>query len=222
MLSFFKSVVGKRADVLKNYSAFNATICGNNEIYNDHIRSTITMGVCLHEAGHILMARISDLSVNKIFLPSFDSYFSESAESAGVGVDSNIETINKSKNLVYFFLGGLFGEIMPYDDQYLRLAEADIHIMSRGIVGDLYNIIKYAENNSEFTNTVYRIISAINKSDKGINRKIMFQELEPYSLPGFREFRIRQSEHKDISYKLWNKWKESRYSSIHLESDRGL
>jgi len=203
LCSLFRTTNGNLIDEL-----FAASAARKTEL----IRATTIGFVCLHEAGHVMMAELHQIPILSVNLPRLDNLSSPrrpnekpEEELPGVEVPPG-EALNK---MVPFLLGGLFGELNIYDDDALN-NPGKCHAYTYGCKGDLAKIcqlIKGDQNPVNYLSLAGSINAAQAASRDGAERATFLSAFPFRARIEFQQFREHRARHHSIAAQLYANWK---------------
>lgn len=170
---------------------------------------SMTSMICLHETGHLLMARHRGLAVRRAELPSIDCVLDPDGR-AYPGVQLEEQRIRDDPHLVEFYLAGLFGEMSPYDDEYVKLHFSELHLGTAGAKGDLIG----AANCSQGSALSGQIAYALHSSRNGGNRRQMLRSFPFHQTDQYASFRALRSAHRHLASKVYSRWRNSRFEPM--------
>jgi hypothetical protein len=171
--------------------------------------------ICLHETGHLLMARHRGLAVKLAVLPSIDSVLDPEG-TAYPGVQLEEKGIRNDPHLVEFFLAGLFGEMSPYDDEYVKWHFNELLLGTAGAKGDLIG----AANCSQGSALSRQIADALDSSKNGRNRRQMLRSFPFHQTDQYASFRTMRSAHRHLASEVYSRWRKYRYERMEFSQVR--
>ncbi|UPT88235.1 hypothetical protein HAP41_0000003565 [Bradyrhizobium barranii subsp. apii] len=190
---------------------------GSAERKTELARATLAITICLHEAGHALMAELHHLDIEWINLPRLDALLScpRPTEIKDKSFKPAVSIPPAGSRLaVPYLLGGLFGELNAYDDD--ALANPTIpQVSTYGCIGDFDELWNRVANDCNATNEHRSIAAnlrrAIFASRDGAERNVFLEHFDFQPLPEFRQFRQHRARHRSIAEQLYQRWKASHF-----------
>jgi hypothetical protein len=170
--------------------------------------ATITTSVCLHEAGHVLFAKICNLTIEKAWIPPVDWFFDPSKSYPGVQISND----GGNEAMFCFFMGGLFGEVSPFSDGDIRARWEDLFVMTAGAIGDL----RGAGRTCADPLIAKMIATALNASNDAAERQTLLRHFPFYELPAFEVFRAHRERHMKLASAMYERWRSVGYDHLDL------
>lgn len=132
---FFKKTVESESTNQK--SLIDDMYVANDLRYFEIMRSFVACRVCLHEAGHYMIADACGMVISEAYLPKYDFPFVDHSRFPTIRVENP-----EGRFVKPFLLSGLLGELNRYDDYNSDLVVVDI----AGATADLKRLIKHLPN----------------------------------------------------------------------------
>ena len=173
--------------------------------------SSVAASVCLHETGHLLIARSLGLTIENATMPTIDSFFDPSGplpevRVARIGINP--------EHLCDFLLAGLFGEMSPYSDAFICAHFCNLRIGVYGAGDDMRGAATLSKN-MPFSN---EILNALSASREGADRENFLRRFPFYQLPAFKRFRAHKADHQFLASKVYAKWEDSGFGPIDFKA----
>jgi hypothetical protein len=168
----------------------------------------LTTSVCLHEMGHMLFAKLHNLTIEKAWVPPIDWLFDPSKSYPGV----QIANVGGNEAKFCFYMGGLFGELSPYSDYDIRARWEDLFVMTWGTAGDLRGAVRTCPEPS----VAEMIVRALHASNDAVERQALLRHFRFYELPAFEVFRAHRKQHMKLASAMYEQWGAVGFSRLDL------
>jgi hypothetical protein len=168
----------------------------------------LTTSVCLHETGHMLFAKLHNLTIEKAWIPPIDWFLDPSKAYSGVKITKD----GSDEAKFCYFMGGLFGEVSPFSDHDIRTQWEDLFVMTGGAVGDLRGAVRTCPD----ARIAEMIESALSASNNAVERQVLLRHFRFYELPAFEVFRAHRERHLKLAAAMYERWRSVRFGRLDL------
>lgn len=170
--------------------------------------ATISTVSCLHEGGHLLVAKLKGLPVKAVRLPSVESFF----EGAGPLPSVEIADPGSAAAKFFFHMGGLFGEVSPFTTKDIEGRWEDLIVLTGGAIGDLKKAVETCPDPAMSKD----IDNALRASNNGMDRRSLLRRFRFYQLPEFELFRRHRREHMKFASAMYDRWRAADFGNVDL------